>query len=604
MFTEQNFKFKDILKQFLFMLSLCVSIFSFSQDEALAKDYFSRGEFEKALLTYQKLYEKNNSNSNYFQKIVEALQQLKRYDEAQQLLETKTSKSANPQYVVDLGYNYKLIGKASRASEYYEKAIQMIDDQVAYGYYVARRFEDKALLDYAAKAYERTMELRPNSNYHMQLAAIYGEQGKVEKMFSHYLSYIEKYPNHFNYVKRNISEYITENSEDANNVLLRKALLKKMQTEPNILWNQLLSWLFIQQHDYNKAFAQEKAIHKREQIALKGVLDLVEITIANDDLDTAHRILDYIVENAINLATVVAAHKDKLELNLKQAEKNSYRDIDEAYNTLLIKYGVRPETMDLHVSYAHFIAFYLDDLERSVSFLKKTLQNNLPVFHEAKLKMKLADILVFQEKFNEALIYYTQIQTRLKNSTLSQEARFRVAKTSYYKGDFRWAEAQLKILKSSTSQLIANDALDLKLLISDNNFEDSLQVALKKYAKADLFAFQNKNQAAIQVLNDVLEHHKTESIIDQALYLQAKLYEKQKQFLQAETNYQKIISDYKEDILIDDAYFHLAEIYRKQLEQPEKAKELYERIIFNHSDSIYFVDARKIYRQMRGDQVN
>ena len=121
-------------------------------------------------------------------------------------------------------------------------------------------------------------------------------------------------------------------------------------------------------------------------------------------------------------------------------------------------------------------------------------------------------------------MYYTQIQRSLKNSTISQEARFKVAKTSYYKGDFTWAESQLKILKASTSQLIANDALDLKLLLSDNKYEDSLQVALKLYAKADLMAFQNKNEDAIMLLDTILQEHKTESIIPQALFKQDQLY--------------------------------------------------------------------------------
>jgi outer membrane protein assembly factor BamD (BamD/ComL family) len=66
--------------------------------------------------------------------------------------------------------------------------------------------------------------------------------------------------------------------------------------------------------------------------------------------------------------------------------------------------------------------------------------------------------LVFDEKFNQALIYYSQIQNKIKNDPIAQEARFKVARTSYFKGDFAWAQTQLDILKKSTSQLIANDA--------------------------------------------------------------------------------------------------------------------------------------------------
>ena len=97
--------------------------------------------------------------------------------------------------------------------------------------------------------------------------------------------------------------------------------------------------------------------------------------------------------------------------------------------------------------------------------MENSLKQPLASIEKAQVKLELGDILVLQEQFNKALIYYTQIQRNLKNSTISQEARFKVAKASYYKGDFKWAESQLKILKASTSQLIANDALDLKLLI-------------------------------------------------------------------------------------------------------------------------------------------
>ncbi len=229
---------------------------------------------------------------------------------------------------------------------------------------------------------------------------------------------------------------------------------------------------------------------------------------------------------------------------------------------------------------------------------------NISDYQKATVKLLLADVLVLQEKFNEALIFYSQIQANLKNSTISQEARFKVAKTSYYKGDFDWAESQLKILKSSTSQLIANDALDLKLLISDNKYEDSTRTALKLYAKSDLYKFQNKTDKAISILDKILAEHKGESIIDQALYQQAKLYEKKKLFDKAEANYLLIIKDFREEILIDDALYHLAELYNTFLSKTEDAKAYYERIIFEHEDSIYFIDARKKFRMLRGDPIN
>lgn len=587
---------------YIFCFFCCFA--SFSQNEELAKDYFDRGEFQKALISYQKLYEEKKGNINYFMRIVEIHQQLEQLDIAEQLLLDMSSKSQNPQHLVDLGYNYHLKNDEEKAQDYYNQALLKIDENPIYGYYVAYRFETHALIDLAAKAYERSMELRPEANYHIQLARIYGEQGEIEKMFTSYVNFVEKNNSFANQVKRYFNDYISESSEDENNAILRKVLLKKIQEQPDVIWNQLLSWLYVQQRDYAKAFAQEKAIYKREQESLRGIIDLANLTLEEDMPEISADILMYLIETAIDIETIVDSHKNLLELQTKHATKEEYKVIDQNYNNVINEFENNPEIVDIKVSYAHFKAFYLNNPDEAITYLKTALEAKFNRFQLAKIKLELGDILVFQEKFNEALIYYSQIQTSLKNSTISQEARFKVAKASYYKGDFKWAEAQLKILKASTSQLIANDALDLKLLISDNKFEDSTQTALKLYAKADLYAYQNKTDEAITLLDKILENHKTESIIDQALYKQGKLYEGKKDYLKAEANYKAIIDNYREDILADDAYYALAELYVNILNKPEEAQALYEKIIFNHADSIYFVEARKKFRALRGDAIN
>jgi tetratricopeptide (TPR) repeat protein len=592
------------MNKLIYISCFLISLLSFSQNDELAKDYFDKGEFEKALISYEKLYEEKKGNINYFIRIVEIHQQLENLDIAEQMLLEMTSKSKNPQHLVDLGYNYHLKNEQDKAEEYYNKAILQIEENPHYGYYVAYRFEIHALIDKAAIAYKRSMELRPEANYHIQLARIYGEQGKVEKMFTSYINFVEGNNGYVNQAKRSFSEFISENSEDENNGILRKVLLKKIQEQPNILWNQLLSWLYVQQRDYAKAFAQEKAIYKRQQETLSGIKDLANLTLEEDMPEISADILMYLVETALDIETVVEAHKNLLELQTKHATKDEYKTIDEKYSSVINEFENNPEIVDIQISYAHFKAFYLNNPTEAIKYLKTALDGKFNRFQLAKIKLELGDILVFQEKFNEALIYYSQIQSSLKNSTISQEARFKVAKTSYYKGDFKWAEAQLKILKASTSQLIANDALDLKLLISDNKFEDSTHTALKLYAKADLYAYQNKTDEAISLLDQILQNHKTESIVDQALYTQGKLFESKKDFLKAEANYKAIIDNYKEDILADDAYYSLAELYVNVLNKPEEAQALYEKIIFNHADSIYFVEARKKFRALRGDAIN
>ena len=146
--------------------------------------------------------------------------------------------------------------------------------------------------------------------------------------------------------------------------------------------------------------------------------------------------------------------------------------------------------------------------------------------------------------------------------------------------------------------------MQLSLLISDNSFEDSTQTALKKYAKADLLAYQNKNDSAIAILNDINENHKGENIEDEALLRQAQLYEMKDAFEKARLNYQKIVEFHSDGILADDAHYALGQLYETAIIDIEKAKYHYEKIIYDYQDSYYFPKARKNFRKLRGDILN
>ncbi|WP_109301657.1 tetratricopeptide repeat protein [Aquimarina sp. AU474] len=590
-----------------FFIVLFLTFSTFGQSEQLAKNYMQQGQYEKALSIYQKLFAKNPNRINYLLGLVESHQQLEHFEEAENILKTRISQVPNnAQLLVELGHHFDVQGKTDQARIYYDKAIDSYNDNdVNHAYSLAQTFEKYSLLDEAALIYEKGMEDNPRANFNVQLAKIYGEQGNLEKMFSSYLSLLKLQPNYINIVQRNFSDYIIEDPSNEANVIFRKLLIKKLQQNPDILYNEMLSWLFVQQKDFKKAFVQEKAIYKRKEEGPQGIIDLARIAISKKDIKSATEILNYILDTPASKDMKLTAHKIILKAKVDKGDKKEYKTIVDQYNTVFEEYGKSRTTIGLQIDYAHFLAFNQDNKREAINFLKDLVDREpLSRFQSSRVKMKIADILVLDQKFNQALIYYTQVQNALKNNFLAQDARFKVAKTSYYKGDFSWAQTQLDVLKSSTSQLIANDAMELSLIISDNSLEDSTQTALKIYAKADLLAFQNKNQEAIAMYETILTEHKGEKIEDEAFLGQAKLFEKEKQFEKAKVNYLKIIEFYGNDILVDDAYYWLADLYVNELGEPEKAKELYEKIIFNHADSIYFVEARKKYRTLRGDAIN
>ena len=591
------------MRPYLSILLFLFGSLVFWQSEQLAKNYFDQGEYAKALRHYEKLVEDNPGNSDYFFGLIATHQQLENFGQAEKLLLEKLNNSANlPTLLVELGHNYALQKNSEKSDRYYSEALSAIESRPNYAFSIARAFEKYSLLDQAVKAYEAGMKMNPDANFNVHLARLYGEQGKIEQMFDNYLALIEKNPEFLPTLYRNFSQYITDDPANEANVLFRRLLLKKSQENQNLLYNEMLSWLFIQQGEYAKAFLQEKAIFRRTGENLGRIIQLALLS-RGEAPETAQEVLDFIIAETPSEDIKLQAHQIRLSLAQETAEPEDYSKIEEDYRSLLSTYGNGANTLAIQIDFANFLAFTEGKVEEAQQQLQVLLGQTPGKFEEAAIKMALADILVLDEKFNQALIYYTQVQNLVKNDVIAQNARFKVAKTSYFKGDFEWAKTQLDVLKSSTSQLIANDALEMSLLISDNSLEDSTQAALKGYARADLLSFQKKDDEAIAVLEGVLLNHKTEKIEDEALLKQAELFEKKGDFAKAEGNYLRIIQFHKDGILGDNAHYRLAELYNTQMQEPEKAREFYEKIIFDYADSIYFVDSRKKYRELRGETV-
>ncbi|NHF60633.1 tetratricopeptide repeat protein [Flavobacteriaceae bacterium TP-CH-4] len=590
---------------FSFLLFLLLTAVS-SQEDFLAKQYFNDGAFEKAVVFYEKLVLKNPRRTDYGEGLIACYQQLERYGDAEKyLLKQLENPRAYPTFYVELGYNHTLQNEDDKAREYYEKALARIEENPNYGYGIGFRFQKYALLDWALSAYSKAMELNPELDYNYQMAKIYGEQGDVEKMYRSYLTLISEGKTSKSNVLRSIDDFISSDPENGNNLTLKKVLLENAQRNPDILWNELLSWLFVQQKQFRSAFRQEKAIYKRmDGSSMQRLEGLGELTLEENDYEIAQEIFEYIVENTADKNTRLNAQLNLIDLQLLDANAKTINAVQQQYEELMEIYGYDSQTLQLQVAFANFLTFKKDTPAEAIDILKKSLELPLNQRGKAFIKLALGDILVYDQKFNEALIYFSQIQKGLKNDVLGQDARFKVAQTSFYKGDFDWALTQLKVLRGSTSQLIANDAMQLSLLISDNSLEDSTQTALKKYARADLLGYQNKTREAIDTLDDILQNHKGEKIEDDALLKQGELLENLKEYEAAEFNYLKITEFYADGILADDAHFALGELYRKILKQPEKAKSQYEKIIYNHQDSYYFPQARKNFRMLRGDSIN
>jgi tetratricopeptide (TPR) repeat protein len=564
-------------------------------------NYFDKGEFEKALVSFQDLLTSQPGNGFYFQKAIECYQQLKKYDVAEKAISDRYNKYKQSSLLIELGANYQLQKDESKAKKYFEQALDKIKKNPSEVYGIAAVFERKVLIDYALQSYEIALEIDSNMNFNFQMAVLYGQKGETDKMIEKFLEESYKNPQNLILIQNQFTRFMTENADVTFNEVLRKALLIRIQKNQDVFWNQYLSWFYVQQKEFGKAFIQEKAIYKRNPESLSNIVNLAQISIEEDEKETAKEILAFILENSKDTDLQMQAHYFLTEMKINDPAIKDYSEIEKDLVSLLNQYGITPYSIKLQILKAHFNTFQMKNPTQGKAILKTALGLPINEYQKADVKMELADIFLFEEKFNQASLYYSQIEEDLKNDVVGHEATLKSAKTSYFKGDFVWALKQFKELKTVSSQLIANDALEYFLLINDNTVADSTQTALKQFARGDYLIYQNKPQEALLQFQDILKNFKGKEIESVTIYRLGKIYEKIGDYQSALSQYQKIIDQHSEGIYIDEALFFTAEIYNKKLIDIEKAKSFYEKLVFHHQDSIYFVDARKKYRELRGD---
>lgn len=581
-------------------------------ERQLADQYLNNLEYEKAADLYEKLFDKDpfGSYSNYLR----CLMAMKSYDKAEKLVKKVSKKIPdNLSFWVDLGYVYTASGQADKAKQQYEKAIKALKPDQGTIVSLANSFMNRQELDYALSTYlEGKKMMRGQYSFYFETAEIYYQKGDYPDMINEYLDAANENPVVQQQVLNILQARVGYDPENTRGDLLRTSLLRRIQKNPDqTVFSEMLIWLFVQQKDFDSAFLQAKALDKRQREDGTRILSLGNLAESNQNYDAAIRCYQYVTEKGTDNPNYVNARMELLNAyNKKITENNTYTTTDllkleKDYEMTLTELGRSARTATLVRGLAHLQAFYLDQTDSAISDLEDAIDfPGISRQTQAECKLELGDILLFVGNVWDSDLLYAQVDKDFKHDPLGQEAKFRSARLDYFRGDFQWAQAQLDVLKSATSQLIANDALALSLLIIDNMGMDSSTDALMLYSKADLLSFRNRNDEALAMLDSLLHQFPDHSLTDEAWFKAAQIMDAKRNWVAEDSLYKNIVEKYGEDVLADDALFRRAQLQEVKLNDKAKAMELYQDLLTKYPGSLFAVEARKRFRALRGDIVN
>jgi tetratricopeptide (TPR) repeat protein len=603
-----------LLKKTYLLLSLCLTIAATiaqaqTQNLELAREYFSKGEYQKAAELYEKLVEDKRLFSVTYPDYLKTLLALRNYKEAEKLVKrTIKQNPGNYNFEVDLGMVYQAAGDKAGAEKHFNKLLQQMNPEATV--VVASAFIQNELYDYAEKAYLRGRELTKNPlENNRPLIALYSYRQKNEALIPEVLNLLQENESEVGYVQNMLQNSVRdEKAQDA----LEKELIMRVQQNPDKLgYSELLIWLYVQRLDFYGALMQARAVDKRTRSGGSRVMELGAISAQNKDYNSAIEAYEYIIKEypegpyyLVARQRLINAREEQVQ-NTFPVDQEKIRALIADYDALLTEVGRSAATAEVLQHMANLYAFYLDDKAKAIALLQEAIampRANANLVAESKLT--LGDIYVLKGEPWEATLLYSQVEKSHKDTPIGYDAKLRNARLSYYKGDFELAQAHLDILKLATSREIANDAMKLSLLITDNTGLDTSTTAMEEYAAIELLVFQNKLQQALTKLDGMLKKYPGHSLTDEIYFQKAAIQERMGNFTEAVASLQHIVGNPQYDILSDDALFRMAYIYEENLKDPAKAQQLYNDLLKKHQGSIFVAEARKRFRKLRGDTVN
>ena len=593
---------------FIFFLFFTTATFAQSgdYDVFLARQFFENGEYAKASEYYNDLFQQNPAE--YYADYLNVLILLKDFDKAEKTIKTIYKQSGNnPLYLMDLADLYLKQNKEEEANKQFNKTIKELKPDRYTISQIAEKFIQLKQLDFAQRAYEKGKEILKDKNaFNLNIAKLLYLKNDWNGMINAYLNEAPFQANDLTPIENGLQAVLTEEKlKDA----LEKELLKRVQaTKSEYAYQDLLVWLYLQRNDFDGAILQAKSLDMMRREDGENVLRISRTAAIQKDYDAAAKGYQYIIDKGPQFSSYVTANLELI--NVKRDKivnspnytreqllslKKTYQDFIKNFNN---EYTVTTATLEL----AQLEALYMHDIDSAIALLIPITENNRMAKDVlSKAKLYLGDYYIINDQPWESLLLYTQVEKNEKGNPLGEEAKFRNAKLAYYKGDFGWAQTQLKIIKANTTEYISNDAIDLSVFILDNLNTDDTDFALLKFAKADLLRYQNKLDEAEDTLNFILQYYPQTALQDDILFLKYNIEKDRQHYEKAASYLQKIVDNYGDDILADNALFYLGDLYQFYLKEEEKAKNYYEKIIVEYKDSTFSIEARKRYRKLRGD---
>ncbi len=601
-----------MLKQIsLFLILFSLSLYS-QQDIInkfmLAQNFEQAGEFEKAKQLFEELYQQQPTNFQFFDALNRIYVQLKEYDNSISIIEHRLNSNQQDINLYGLlGKTYYLKGDEEKAFETWDEALKKFPDPTSYrtmaNYAIERRAFEKAI-EYLNKGKEVTDDPRIFS---FDLANIYSLTMRYKDAAKEYCSLISSHPNQYQLIESKILSYI--NKPDA----LEQTIdaVEEYSKGDLVEFDYLYARLLMERDELEKAFEVYLEIDKKQNNLGADLYNFANFAYMEREYELAAKVFNEVIQRYPN-SPVISSAKLGYAKTMEEALNKEFAANDNSWKPFYKAGKINSEEIEKVVkAYSEIVDLYpqsevagesllrigriylykKDDLTSAENFFNRVVKeynNSRFIFDAYK---ELASINVLMDNLNSA---EQNLQNIVENGRAGEDqknpARYELAKVKFYNGDFSSAKNHLNEVLNNLKDNIANDAIDLSLLLNTNMNDSS---NLLKFAKAEKLIIQGKYEEASTLFKEIASNQ-------QGFVLQNRAELREAEIELAMSNLEKSISilleisyEQEKNIYADRALFLLGRIYQYGLKDDIKATQMYESLLAKFPNSLYLDEARE-----------
>ncbi len=576
----------------------------------LAESFIRTGQFDRAIPLLQDLYKEDPTSHVFYVKLKESYEAVKKYEEAIGLIDSQIERApVNPVLWSEKARFQYLGDSVEEAMATWNETIEK-----APGVHSTYRVVQQSMLQ--VRLYEEAItilkqgreDLGDESLFHQDLGHLYGLTSQHELAMKEYLGLLAEDERQLGIVRNHVLRFAAQPGVLAAGISETETLVALEPT--NKVYRELLAWLLLEADEYERALDETRALDRLA--SQSGALLFTFAGKASGAgkfgvaMDAYQDILDRYGESVMapeaqkGIGDMHVLHAAKPDLSYQSRIKSSEKAL-RAYQTFLDHYPTHMRVPEVMLELAQLQIDPLNKVAEARETLGK-LKSSYPDRRETnEAEFLLAKLSLRENNLNDALATLVDLEDRLRVGELAESARYQRALLHFYRGEFDAALTFVDVLKENTSTDIANDAIELVILLNENVGPDSTNSALNMLAKAMLLQEQRQSSEAMVRIDSLLLHHPSHPSAAKGRFIRAEILAAQGEYSNAIESLEQIPLIHPSSYLCDKSLFTAAEWSVRFTEDIDRAIGLYTRVVTEYPASVFTAEARRRARSLRGD---